>query len=44
MIWLYIILFLILIGGCIAWAVWKAPSDVDLWGEEQEWGRPKRFF
>ena len=35
MIWLYIILFLILIG-CIAWAVWKAPSDVDLWGEEQE--------
>ncbi len=37
MIWLYIILFLILIGGCIAWAVWKAPeSDVDLWGEEQE--------
>lgn len=27
---------LILIGGCIAWAVWKAPSDVDLWGEEQE--------
>lgn len=31
-----IILFLILIGGCIAWAVWKAPSDVDLWGEEQE--------
>ena len=32
MIWLYIILFLILIGGCIAWA----PSDVDLWGEEQE--------
>lgn len=26
----------ILIGGCIAWAVWKAPSDVDLWGEEQE--------
>ena len=22
--------------GCIAWAVWKAPSDVDLWGEEQE--------
>ena len=31
MIWLYIILFLILIGGCIAWAVWKAPSDVDLW-------------
>lgn len=30
MIWLYIILFLILIGG------WKAPSDVDLWGEEQE--------
>ena len=36
MIWLYIILFLILIGGCIAWAGWKAPSDVDLWGEEQE--------
>ena len=36
MIWLYIILFLILIGGGIAWAVWIAPSDVDLWGEEQE--------
>lgn len=32
MIWLYIILFLILIGGCIAWAVWKAPSDVDFVG------------
>lgn len=27
---------LFVIGSVIAWSVWKAPSDSELWGEELE--------
>jgi hypothetical protein len=27
---------LLVVGSAIAWSLWKAPSDTELWGEEQE--------
>lgn len=36
MVWICLILFLVLINGYAVWEIRKAPTDVELWGEEQE--------
>lgn len=28
------LIFLLVVGLVIGWSIWKAPSDVDLWGKE----------
>lgn len=28
--------FFIMVGCCIGWSMYRAPTDVELWGEEME--------
>lgn len=28
------LIFLLAIGLLVGWSLWKAPSDIDLWGKE----------
>lgn len=30
------LIFLLIIGLMVAWSIFKAPSDVELWGEDTE--------
>lgn len=35
---------LLVIGSAIAWSLWKAPSDKELWGEDDGIKWPKFFL
>ena len=30
------LIFLLAIGLLVGWSLWKAPSDIDLWGKDLE--------
>ncbi len=33
------LIFLLIVGLLVAWSIFKAPSDVELWGEDLDEGK-----